>query len=390
MKLATASKRVEGKLDKPRDDLMTTTPERSDAVSNPDTSPQAEIIRSHRAIAILTEGHSTPFHAKTAMSLIRYREKDISAIIDSSTDSMTAQELFGIGGEIPVVDSVEKIPNADALYVGIASRGGRIPSNWRPIFLAAIKQRMDVVSGLHDFVSEDLEFATETLKNGVRLIDVRKNAFKETASGFDFNKNCVRILTVGQDCSVGKMVTSLEIQRGLLAGGANSKFLATGQTGIMIDGDGTPVDCVVADFINGSAEDLVKRNQHHDFVLIEGQGSLSHPSFSAVTVGLLHGCAPNGLIFCYEAGRQHIKGLDVVLPDKLEQLNAYLSIANLRQECELIGVAVNTRYQSPEEAAKEIANAKEIFGVPACDVYREGANPLVEASIQLRNRLTCS
>lgn len=369
---------------------MTASPDQSDAVTHPEALPQTDIIRSHRAIAILTEGHSTAFHAKTAMSLIRYREKDVSAVIDSSTDATTAQELFGMGGEIPVVNSVKDVPNADALYVGIASRGGRIPMSWRSIFQTAIEQRMDVVSGLHDFVSEDDEFAFEARKNGSNLIDVRKNAFKETASGFNFSKNCIRIHTVGHDCSVGKMATSLEIQRGLVAGGAKAKFLATGQTGIMIDGDGIPVDCVVADFVNGSAEDLVKRNQHHDFVLIEGQGSLSHPSFSAVTVGLLHGCAPNGLVYCYEAGRKNVKGLDIELPDKLEQLNAYLSLANLRQKCELIGVAVNTRYQNPDEAAKEIANAAATFGVPACDIYRDGSNPLVEAAIQFRNRLICS
>lgn len=347
----------------------------------------SEVIRSHRSIAILTEGHSTPFHAKTAMSLVRYREKDVAAIVDSCADSPTSQSLFGFGGEIPIVSSVGDVAKSDAMYIGIASRGGKIPSDWRPIILAAIQHEMDIVSGLHEFISDDEEFVFQAQKSGSRLIDVRKNAFKETASGYDFPKNCVRIHTVGHDCSVGKMVTALEIQRGLVKCGADAKFLATGQTGIMIEGEGVPVDCVVADFINGSAEDLVRRNQNHDFVLVEGQGSLSHPSFSAVTVGLLHGCAPNGLVYCYEAGRQNVKGLDIALPDKQKQLETYLTLANLRQECELIGVAVNTRYQTPEEANSEIANAEEAFGVPACDVYRAGAEKLIEASVQLRKRL---
>lgn len=347
----------------------------------------SEVIRSHRSIAILTEGHSTPFHAKTAMSLVRYREKDVAAIIDSRADSPTVQSLFGFGGEIPIVSSVGDVAKSDAMYIGIASRGGKIPADWRPIILAAIQHEMDIVSGLHEFISDDEEFVFQAQKSGSRLIDVRKNAFKETASGYDFPKNCIRIHSVGHDCSVGKMVTTLEIQRGLGNRGEDAKFLATGQTGIMIDGEGVPVDCVVADFINGSAEDLVRRNQDHAFVLVEGQGSLSHPSFSAVTVGLLHGCAPNGLVYCYEAGRQNVKGLDIALPDKRKQLETYLTLANLRQECELIGVAVNTRYQTPEEARSEIVNAEKTFGAPACDVYRDGAEKLIDASLRLRKRL---
>lgn len=157
---------------------------------------------------------------------------------------------------------------------------------------------LDIVSGLHDFLSHDPEFAIRAVDHGRQLIDVRKNQERMTATGTGLRPDCLRGLTVGHDCSVGKMVTSLEIQRELVCCDVDAGFAATGQTGIMISGDGVPVDCVVSDFLNGAVESLVQRNQHHDVLMIEGQGSISHPSFSAVTMGLLHGASPHAVIHC--------------------------------------------------------------------------------------------
>jgi len=174
----------------------------------------------------------------------------------------------------------------------------------------------------------------------------------------------------------------------LVAAGEDAKFLATGQTGIMVSGEGVPIDCVVADFVNGAAEDLVARNEQHDFLLVEGQGSISHPAFSAVTAGLLHGCAPDGLLFCYEAGREFVKGLNQVpIAPMKEQLRACEVMANLRHPCKFIGVTVNTRTLSPAAATAEIERAEQYFGLPACDVYRDGVGKLVAAAIQLRREV---
>ena len=145
---------------------------------------------------------------------------------------------------------------------------------------------------------------------------------------------------------------------------------------------------MVADFVNGASEELVKRNEQHDFLLIEGQGSISHPAFSAVTLGLLHGSAPDGLIFCYEAGRKQVKGLkDVDIPPLINQMRACETAANLRHPCRFIGVAVNTRNLTAEEADKEIRRAADVFGLPACDVFRTGADKLVRACVALREEL---
>ncbi len=339
----------------------------------------------HHQIAILTDGHSTPFVAKTAISLLRYRTSDVVAVIDAAAAGSTSQELLGAGGQIPVVRDLSEVPQLDALYIGIAPPGGKLPDEWRPIILDAIRRRIDIVSGLHDFLTDDSEYVALAATTGSLLVDVRRNQFKSTGKGHRFRAGCVRIHTVGHDCSIGKMVASLEVHRGLVARDLNSKFLATGQTGIMISGEGVPIDCVVADFVNGAAEQLAKENEEHDYLLVEGQGSISHPSFSAVTLGLLHGSAPDGLIFCYEAGRVQVKGLDNVdIPPLKDQMAAYEALANLRHPCKIIGIAINSRSLGHDDALAEIAKAELTFGLPACDVYRTGAEKLVDACVALR------
>ncbi|MCP4782114.1 MAG: DUF1611 domain-containing protein [Fuerstiella sp.] len=343
----------------------------------------ASELKRYRRIILLTDGFSTPFLAKTAISLLRYRPSDIVAVLDSTEAGRTSDSLFQAGGTTPVVGSLGEV-DADALFIGIAPPGGALPGSWRAIVLEALARGIDVVSGLHDFLCHDSEFQQAADEHGCRLIDVRKNNQRHTAKHVEFREGCLRVHTVGHDCSVGKMVTSLEIQRALAKRGEDAQFLATGQTGIMIAGDGVPVDCVVADFVNGAAETLVQRHEQHDILLIEGQGSISHPSFSAVTLGLLHGCAPDGLILCYEAGREMVKGLDEIpIPPLKTLVAAYENIAALRNPCRVIGVAMNGRKLSPEEAVVERERVSSELGLPACDVYRDGADVLADAVLAL-------
>lgn len=347
----------------------------------------ARRLKDYHRIILLTDGFSTPYLAKTAISLLRYRGGDVLAVLDASEAGRTSQSLFGTGGEIPVVASMEGL-DADALFIGIAPPGGKLPQAWYPLVIRALQSGMDVVSGLHDFLSCNAEFVSTADKHGRRLIDVRKNDERETATAEPFRPGCLRIHTVGHDCSVGKMVTSLEIQRELLQRGEDAEFLATGQTGIMVSGDGVPIDCVVADFVNGAAEALVRRHQHRNIVLIEGQGSISHPSFSAVTLGLLHGCAPDGLILCYEVGRTMVKGIDGVAVQPLRSLvNAYESVAALRHPCRVIGVAMNGREITPDQAQAERQRVQAELGLPVTDVFRDGPAPLVDAVLELKREL---
>ena len=219
---------------------------------------------------------------------------------------------------------------------------------------------MDVVSGLHDFLVDDAEFAAAARAQGVQLVDIRLNREREVARRKELREECVRMHTVGHDCSVGKMVTAVEVTNELKRRGHDAKFIATGQTGIMVEGDGVPVDCVVADFVSGAIERLILQHQHRDFLLIEGQGSLVHPSYSGVTLGLLHGCSPHGLILCYEIGRDRVTGIpQMAIPPLAEIKRLNEMMASVMQPCRVIGIAMNGRRVGDAEAERERAAVRD-------------------------------
>lgn len=334
-------------------------------------------------IVILTEGHTEPHAGKTAASVIRYRTSEVVALLDSTQAGRTSQELLGIGGNIPVVARLADVRDADTLMIGIAPQGGKLPAAWKPILLEAIARRMDIVNGLHDFLANDPALVAAAKEHGTRLFDVRMNNERDVALRQNIRRECLRIHTVGNDCSIGKMVASIEISRALNAAGHDSKFVATGQTGIMIEGDGCPIDCVVSDFVNGAAERLVLANQHHEMLLIEGQGSLLHPAYSAVTLGLLHGTQPDGLILCYESARPEIHNYPgMTFPTLQKVREVYEQMANLMNPCRVIGVVMNSRRISAAEADAERNRVEQEMGLPAVDVFRHGVQPLVDAVLR--------
>ena len=342
-----------------------------------------------RTYIILTEGHSEPHAAKTACSVIRYRSSEVLAVLDSQQRGRTTQEVLSVGGAIPFVDSLAAEPAANTLLIGIAPVGGKIPAAWRAIVLQAIERGMDVVSGLHDFLADDPEFSAAAALRGVQLIDVRRNRERQVAERIGLRDDCLRIHTVGHDCSVGKMVTAIEVTNELKRRGRDAKFLATGQTGIMVEGDGVPVDCVVADFVRGAIEQLILKHQHHEILLIEGQGSLVHPAYSGVTLGLLHGCAPHGLILCYEIGRETITGVPSMRIPPLAEIKRLNEVmANVMRPCQVIGIAVNSRQVSAAEAAAERARVRAELRLPVCDVFRDGPQELADAVLKLREEVS--
>ena len=340
-----------------------------------------------RRIVLLTEGHSEPLAGKTASCLLRYRSSEIVAILDSSQAGKTADDLFGVGGRIPVVATLAEAGQADELLVGIAPPGGRIPPAWRPVILAAIDRGMRIVSGLHEFIADDREFAAAARDRGVEIRDVRRNDERDVARCPPLRQECLRILTIGQDISVGKMVTSVELTRALRARGVDAKFVATGQTGIMIEGDGCPIDRVISDFVNGAVEKQVLANQHHEVLVVEGQATITHPQYSGVSLGLLHGCDPHGMILVYEAGRPHHMGLPhIPLPPLERVIAAYETLAGFRGGGRVIGVAMNSRRLTADEAEAERDRVGVRLGLPVIDPVRHGSGALVEAVTALAAR----
>ncbi len=345
-------------------------------------------MASDARIVILTEGNTEPLRAKTATSVIRYRTKDVVAVLDSTQAGKSAGELLGVGGDLPIVGSLDDANSANTLLIGIAPSGGKIPANWRSTIRQAIERGWTIVSGLHEHLANDAEFSALAETHGSQLQDVRRNFELDVADGNGFRPGCLRILTVGQDCSVGKMVTSIEIAKALAAEGHDAQFVATGQTGIMIAGAGCPVDGVIADFLNGAVERLIRANESHAILVIEGQGSLAHPRYSPVTLGLLHGARPQGLVLCYEAERPHVSGMPNTKLVSLEPLvDAYQCIAQLVADSRVIGVALNGRRLDAREAAVEVERVESRLGIPVCDVYRDGAAKLANATLQLQKKL---
>lgn len=341
-----------------------------------------------RRIVVLTEGHSDPVTAKTAASLLRYRPEEVIAVFDTTNAGRTAEELFGVGGLTPVIGKLADADRPTELALGVAPSGGRIPEDWREVILEAIRSRMNIISGMHQFLNDDAEFVAAATDCDVELIDVRRNNERDVANREGLSDECLRVLTVGNDCCVGKMVTSIELTNALKAQGHNAKFVATGQTGIMIEGDGCPVDCVVSDFVNGAAEKLVLANQHHDIMLIEGQGSLAHPRYSAVTLGLLHGSSPHGMILCYEAGREaHHHMTQIPLRPLDEMLKVYELMAGLMSPARVIGIAMNSRKLSDTAADEERNRVSQQLGLPVADVIRHGTAELVDAILKLKSEI---
>ncbi len=303
----------------------------------------SEFSNMQRKIVILTEGGTNPHTGKTAASVVRYRGDEVVALLDSQQAGKTSGQLLGVGGETPIIASVADAPDATTLLLGTAPPGGKIPGPWREIILDAISHGLDVVGGLHDFLTEDPEFVAAAKQHGVELTDVRKTDESDIARRVGLRPDCLRVLTVGHDCSVGKMVTAIELNRELNARGVSSKFIATGQTGIMIEGDGCPVDHVISDFVSGAVEKMMLQHQDHDVLMIEGQGSLAHPSYSAVTLGLIHGALPQAMILCYQVGREKITGLEhLTIPPlaKIKEMNE--AMASIYQPGKVIGIAMNS------------------------------------------------
>ncbi|QDV21763.1 DUF1611 domain-containing protein [Aureliella helgolandensis] len=334
-----------------------------------------------RRMVLLTWGHSNPHTGKTASGLLRYCPDECIAVYDPDNVGRTAQELLEAGGTTPVIGSLDDVSNPKTLVMGIAPPGGKIPVAWRAVILDAISRGMDVLSGLHDFLSNDAELMAAAKARGVTITDVRKNTFHDIARRQGLNSTCCRLHTVGHDCSIGKMLASLEIARGLAARGRDAHFVATGQTGIMVSGAGLPIDCVVADFVSGAAEQLVLDTQHHDIILVEGQGSLVHPSYAAVTLGILHGCQPHGLIFVFEAGREVVGGLEhVPLPSLARQRELFETMASIYQPCQTIGLAMNGRKLSPPAAAELARRVEDELELPVVDIVRDGPDRLLDTA----------
>ncbi|HEX9283966.1 MAG TPA: DUF1611 domain-containing protein [Gemmatimonadales bacterium] len=348
--------------------------------------------RRHRFL-IIADGQFGPLTSKTANSCIRYLPERVVGVLDRAAAGRTAQDVLGFGGAIPVVGDFARglalRPPPTAVLVGIAPAGGQLPAEWRGWLKTAIARGLEIWSGLHTFIGDDPELGALARAQRVRIHDVRKPpATLPIADGRAAEVDPYVILTVGSDCNVGKMTAQLELRDELVRRGHRARFVATGQTGIFIEGWGIAVDAVVADFVAGAAEQLVLQGaEDADIVLVEGQGSLIHPGYSGVTLGLLHGSCPDGLILCHQATRDFIGDYHgrepwVKIPPLPELVEIYERAAAPVRPTRVLGICLNT-FDLPEAEAQEaVRRAAEDTGLPATDPVRFDSAPLVDAILR--------
>lgn len=333
---------------------------------------------------ILADGLFGPETSKTANACIRYTPDHVVGVIDSRHAGKTSQQILGFGGTIPVVatldDGLALGPNA--LLIGIAPPGGQIPPEWVQLVRRAIENKLTIWSGLHSFLGDIPELAEASRKHGVQIHDLRRPPAKITvANGRVRNVDATVVLTVGTDCNIGKMTTQLQLLGSLRAQGIRTSFAATGQTGILIEGRGIGVDAVVADFISGAAEKLVLDcAADSDLVLVEGQGSIIHPSYSGVTYGLIHGSLPHAQVMCAQPSRKAINRCEwVKIPPLPEFIRFSEAVAAPLRPAPVIAVALNTYDLDDDTARRTIEQVQRETGLPTTDVVRYDPAPVADA-----------
>jgi uncharacterized NAD-dependent epimerase/dehydratase family protein len=333
-----------------------------------------------KRLLVLAEGRSAdPHYGKTARGVIEYGPDPVVAVVDST---QAGTSLSGV----PVVATVEEGLTAGerptTALVGVAVAGGRLPAEWRAIIRACIEAGLDVESGMHEFLADDKEFAALARERGAELRDLRRPPDDLSVStGANLEHAATVVLTVGSDCAIGKKTVAIELDREARRRGLRSVFVPTGQTGIMIAGWGIAVDAVVSDFLSGAAERLVVEGATRgDLLFVEGQGSLVHPQFSGVTLGLYHGSAPHALVLCHAAGQTEIEGCPGhAIPPLGELVALHERLALPARPARVAAIALNTRPLDEEEARRAIEAAQEETGLPADDPVRFGPGRLLEA-----------
>jgi uncharacterized NAD-dependent epimerase/dehydratase family protein len=339
-----------------------------------------------RRLVILTEGQFAAHNAKTAFGVIRFGTEPVVAVLDSTIAGCNVSDWLP-GHDIPAVATLDEamaLPRPPtALLIGIAPTGGKLPAEWRATILAALGSGLDVLSGLHQFVGDDPDFASAARASGATIVDYRRPPERtETSVGRPHGRGKKVLLTVGTDCAIGKMSVALELRRSALAAGDKAVFVPTGQTGMMIEGWGVAVDRVIADFLQGTCEWLVEQAEERgDWIIVEGQGSLDHPAYSSVTLGLIHGTTPHAMVMVHKPGLaehdfDHLPDASFPIKPLPDFIRLHEEVAGMVAPSKVVAVALNTSLLGEDEARRAIDSTAAETGLPCDDPVRFGADRL--------------
>jgi uncharacterized NAD-dependent epimerase/dehydratase family protein len=328
-----------------------------------------------RRLAVLVEGSMDPFRNKTAMGLLRFRSEEVVCVVDPSHQGGDLEQLIGCGRGIPIVGSaMEAVAlGCTHLVIGVATPGGYLPKELKPIVYEAIRNRVGLISGLHEY---DPNLTSLVARHAVDYVNLRKVAPEEervVGTGKARSTKAFRMLAVGTDANIGKTTTGLHIERHLRARRLRAAFVATGQDGILVTGRGVCIDRVIADFASGAVERLVLREaKSADLLIIEGQDSILSPPYSAVALSVLHGSCPDAMILCHAPTRTHHRHTDVPIPPLSRYRDLYQAMLAPLHPGRVVAVSLNTHGMSDRDAVRALAAAADDTGLPVADVVRQG------------------
>jgi len=333
-------------------------------------------------VAILAH-EQFPTRAKTAVGVLRYADYDVAAVLDRQRAGERVRDHLSDVQDTPIVASIDDVePPLDALLIGIAPIGGGFDETWRPDVRGALERGCDLIAGLHYFLADDEEFARLADEHDCDIWDVRRPPDDLTvAEGRASEVDADVVLTVGTDCSTGKMTTSVELVAAARERGIDAALVPTGQTGIIIENWGIPIDRTVSDFTAGAVERMIReRGDDHELLVVEGQGSIVHPAYSAVTCGILHGAMADALVLCHEAGREAIHGYESFsLPDPGTVVDLYEDLAAPVHEAAVVAGALNTSDLDDGPAREAVATYGDAIDAPATDPIRFGVADILDA-----------
>ncbi len=335
-----------------------------------------------RRMCILTDGYLDVFSAKTAVGLLRYCPDEVVAVLDRAHAGESLEKLVGVGANVPIVDSVQAALQyrPDQFVLGAVRSGGQLPEEWRATICAALAAGLDVVNGLHTRLNDDPEVARCAADAGRSIWDVRARPRPSVVgTGKARQTRAKRILTVGTDCNLGKRLTALELVADLSRRGLRAEFVPTGQTGVMIRGSGVVIDALPADFVSGVVEAAVLEHRDADYVVVEGQGALLHPSYSAVTMGLLHGVLPDFMVLCHAPTRRHMRHTDISIPPLDEIVRLHQAVLQPIHPPRVVGVALNCHGMSERQFRQALNQVRTLTGLPVVDPVRTGVADLADA-----------
>jgi uncharacterized NAD-dependent epimerase/dehydratase family protein len=339
-------------------------------------------------LAIFAEGLFAKHTGKTAHGVIRYGTRDVVAVIDSTCAGRTADEVepFALH-PVPIVATLDEAIElgADSLLIGVAPPGGKLDAAWKPTLLAAVEAGLSLEAGLHTQLADDPELSAAAERRGVELRDLRQAPPDLSVPKGPYSRpDSVRVVhSVGSDTVIGKKVVTLELDRAARERGLRSVYVPTGQTGVAIAGWGIAVDHVISDYVAGAGERLVHEGaERGDLLFVEGQGSLFHPAYSGVTLGLLHGSAPDLLVLVNKPNATHNRNYpDLPIPPLNEQIQAYEAVASRVRPTRVAAIALNTSELDEDAAHAAVAAAERETGLVADDVVRFGAQRVLDAVV---------